>query len=191
MTPNELVDRIRRGDADAAITDFLASVPEATLEMLAVNAMGWQMPDVAETILQRLIAEEPDNLGAHLTLAKNLFSQRRFVDALPEYQYCLSHMPSDPIIHGGICWGLGVLRRYDDLRQAIGDAKRNIPTGRHLSWQAARQIREMPADTISVIAADTAQQRQDKSKQRQETCHPLKVATWAPRQGNTFDDFIL
>ena len=181
MTPNELVERIRGGDPDRAISDFLAITPEATLELLAVNAMNWHMPDVVEVILRRLIAEEPENLGGHLTLADSLYSQSRFAEALPHYQFCIKHRPNDPWIHSGVCWGLSSLARFDELRDAIQDAKRSIPAGEHLSWQSARLIRDMTRSTVDAVWASIATAIHEKIKERRQESSTHEVATWTPR----------
>jgi hypothetical protein len=181
MTPNQLVDRIRRGDVDDAITDFLAATPEATLEMLAVNAMNWQMFDVAEPILHRLLRDDPENLGGHLTLARGLYSEKRFADALPHFEFTARHMPDDAWFQSGRLWGYSVLGQLDALRDAIVEIKRKIPTDRHVNWQHARQVKNMPDTTIRELAARIADLRARSVEERRAQVETTKVVTWTPR----------
>ena len=181
MTPNQLVDRIRRGDVDNAITDFLAATPEATLEMLAVNAMNWQMPDVAEAILRRLLRDDPENLGGQLTLAKVLYGARRFADALPHFEFTARHMPDDAWFQSGRLWGYSVLGRLDALRDAILEIKRQIPADRHVNWQHARQVENMPDITVRTLAARIAELRTRSVEERRTHTETTKVVTWTPR----------
>ena len=181
MTPNQLVDRIRRGDVDDAITDFLAATPEATLEMLAVNAMNWQMLDVAEVILRRLLRDDPENLGGHLTLAKVLYGARRFADALPHFEFTARHMPDNAWFQSGRLWGYSILGQLDALRDAIVEMKRQIPADRHVNWQHARQVENMPDITIRKLAARIADLRARSVEERCAHTEAANVVTRTPR----------
>lgn len=181
MDPNELVARIRRGDVDDAIDAFLEVTPEATLEMLAVNAMNWQMFDVAEPILHRMLREEPDNLGAHLTLAKSLYGQKRFADALPHFEFTVRHLPDDPWYQSGRCWGHSQLNQPDDLRRVIIEAKSQLAVDRHINWQHARQIRDMPEDVQKGLETNFSELRSSLLDKRKSDAASPCVATWQPR----------
>jgi hypothetical protein len=140
MDPNDLVARIRDGDADNAISAFLAANPAITFENLVGGAIKWGLDDVSEILLRRLLQDQPDHEAAHDHLAELLYRQKRFEDSVPHYQFLCARFPDRAPAYSRLCWVYFELRDTARLREAVHAAQRHIADGHHLSWQAGAPV---------------------------------------------------
>jgi hypothetical protein len=140
MDPNELIERIRGGDSDAAIHQVLAENPSLTFEGLVGGVMNWGQDDVSEILLRRLLADLPEHEAAHDHLAELLYRQRRYEECIPHYKFLCARFPDRAPAYSRLCWSYFETHNVEGLRDTLHAAQRLVVDGHHLSWQAGAPL---------------------------------------------------
>jgi tetratricopeptide (TPR) repeat protein len=107
----------------------------STLAASAREALAQRRPEVAEGLLRRALAIEPDNAALHADLGRALNNLRRHADAESAFRRCLALRPHDADIH----FYLGhVLRAQDRLTEAQVELETacSLDPGVARPWQA-------------------------------------------------------
>lgn len=144
MQIETLISRIRAGDAQNGIADFIAEIPGATLENLVVTAMQWpEAEDVKEILLLEYLKEFPDSVPVRWALAQMMYTQKRFVDAMPHYRSVLESTTQVGFCYHAIAVGLSTTGSVHELRDLILEAKREIPDDEHPNWQFPMRLNDL------------------------------------------------
>tara|TARA_R110001592_G_scaffold161973_1_gene394867 strand:+ start:9066 stop:11501 length:2436 start_codon:yes stop_codon:yes gene_type:complete len=146
MTLEQLVTRIRGGDVDQSIADFLAATPNLRLEHLAASCLQWTgADDVVEIILNEYLKVDPECVQVHWHFANMFYLQNRFDESLPHFRKVLATKQQVAICYRGIVYALATMGSVDEMRDMLQEAKREIPDGEHPDWQLPVRLNGLKA----------------------------------------------
>ncbi|HEY0006334.1 MAG TPA: tetratricopeptide repeat protein [Pyrinomonadaceae bacterium] len=72
----------------------------------------------AASILQRVVANAPDNYAAHANLATALYEMKRYAEAIPEYQWLIRAQPERAVVYYFIATAHDFLGQYTEALAA-------------------------------------------------------------------------
>ena len=148
MTPEDLVSRIRSGDSDTAISTFLDTNPDISPDVLAANALAWNLDDVTEAILRWVTEKHPDYWECRKQLGLFHLERNRFDTALEQFTALMEARPDDYIGYWGVCTAYSRQGDQKGLRRTIQKAQATMPEGTYVNWQDGALLRSV--DNLSV-----------------------------------------
>tara|TARA_B100000965_G_scaffold403079_2_gene430424 strand:- start:227 stop:2443 length:2217 start_codon:yes stop_codon:yes gene_type:complete len=159
LTPEDLVSRIRSGDSDTAISTFLDTNPDISPDVLAANALAWNLDDVTEAILRWVTEKHPDYWECRKQLGLFHLERNRFDTALEQFTALMEARPDDYIGYWGVCTAYSRQGDQKGLRRTIQKAQATMPEGTYVNWQDGALLRELPNDDAITRSKENFERR--------------------------------